>query len=290
MKQSIELHKFVKDSRHGLKYAAILLSGIWAVDAQALQGFTSHDNGEVTSAEIACQIPSELPDSELPDLQTVVPLQIQLVRQQQGDFIRFSNGIANTGLAPLQMRPEFPGAGTPGPQKAFQQFVDSSGNVVCEQSVGEFAFHPAHNHWHIGDAALFEIRVGGPDGPIFGMNSIKTTFCMIDWYTLDGNANTKERLFWDCADGLQGISPGWVDQYHQATEGQSLDITGAPEGVYYLVSTSNPAKRFIEANYDNNTAWVAFRLGRTSGNPKITVVDNSPCATPALCGEGAPNR
>ena len=50
---------------------------------------------------------------------------------------------------------------------------------------GTFAFHPAHNHWHIGDVALFEVRKGSPTGPIVGGNSIKTTFCLIDWYKLD---------------------------------------------------------------------------------------------------------
>jgi hypothetical protein len=286
MQKTANAPKFKTNLKHVWTYGAVLLSGIWAMDAQALQGFTSHGNGEVTSAELASQIPAEL----LPDLQTVVPLQVQLVRQQQGEFIRFSNGIANAGPARLQMRPEFPGAGTLGPQKAFQQFVDAAGNVVGEALVGEFEFHPAHNHWHIGDVALFEIRVGAPDGPIFGMNSIKTTFCLIDWYALEGNANTKERVFWDCADGLQGLSAGWVDQYHQAIEGQALDITGAPEGDYYLVSTSNPAKRFIESNYDNNVAWVKFKLERKSGNPKIEIIGTSPGATPAMYGVGAPNR
>ena len=32
-----------------------------------------------------------------PDLQTVVPLQLQIVNQDQREILRFSNGIANTG-------------------------------------------------------------------------------------------------------------------------------------------------------------------------------------------------
>ena len=41
-------------------------------------------------------------------------------------------------------------------------------NVVSEHVAGTFVFHPAHNHWHIGDVALFEIRKGSPTGPIVG--------------------------------------------------------------------------------------------------------------------------
>jgi len=82
-----------------------------------------------------------------------------------------------------------------------------------------------------------------------------------------------------------------VDQYHQSTEGQQLDVTGIPEGEYYLVSTTNPDARFLESNLSNNTAWVKFRISRQSqGNPKLDVIDRSPCDSPALCGEGVPNR
>jgi hypothetical protein len=115
--------------------------------------------------------------------------------------------------------------------------------------------------------------------------------CLIDWYTLEGNANTKARIYWECQTGLQGISPGWVDQYHQSLEGQKLDITGAKPGRYYLVSTANYAGTYLEANYTNNTAWQSFELTRdSSGNPKIALAGHSTCETPGLCGVGAPNR
>ena len=165
-------------------------------------------------------------------------------------------------------------------------------NVVSEKVAGTFLFHPEHNHWHIGDVALFEVRKGSPTGPIVGGNSIKTTFCLIDWYKLDDNAPSAERVFFDCYRSFQGISSGWVDQYHQSTEGQQLDLTGVPEADdYYLVSTSNYARVFLESDYSNNTAWVRFRLYRdSSGNRKIEVTGHSPCGSPGLCGERSTNR
>ena len=75
-------------------------------------------------------------------------------------------------------------------------------------STGTFEFHPAHNHWHIGDVALFEVRKGSPTGPIVGGNSIKTTFCLIDWYKLEGNTNSAERVFHDCETELPGDPVG----------------------------------------------------------------------------------
>lgn len=222
-----------------------------------------------------------------PDLQTVVPTHLQLVNQQQRTILRFSNGIANTGPGHWRLRPENAGGVT----SAIQEILNADGTIAREYLASTFEFHPAHNHWHIGDVALFEVRAGSPTGPIAGSNSIKITFCLLDWYRLDGNAPTSQRTYWDCATSYQGVAPGWVDQYHQSVEGQQLDLTGVAPGRYYLVSTTNPAKTFLETNLTNNTAWVGFDLNYDStGNAKIVLVDRSPCATPAMCGEGAPNR
>jgi Lysyl oxidase len=249
----------------------------------------------------------------VPDLRTVVPQHLQLVNAGQRETLRFSNGIANTGAGGWALRPE-PSLEVAREQgldtvAAVQEFrddptayysceekphnVDTCFNVLSERVAGEFQFHPAHNHWHIGDVALFEVRKGSPTGKIVGGNSIKTTFCLIDWYKLADNSPTWQRVFFDCYSSYQGISPGWVDQYHQATEGQQLDLTGVPNANdYYLVSTANYARRFTETDYTNNTAWVKFRLYTDSkGNRKVEVTDHSPCGPQAgLCGEGTTNR
>jgi hypothetical protein len=242
-----------------------------------------------------------------PDMRTVVPAHLQLVNEHQREILRFSNGIANTGPGPWALRPDPPIADATTTVTAVQELRDSGAyyrcgeqpkqvtdcyNVVSESPRGTFEFHPAHNHWHIGDVALFEVRRGSPTGPIVGGNSIKTTFCLIDWYKLDDNAPSAERVFFDCYTSFQGISSGWVDQYHQSTEGQQLDLTGVPEADdYYLVSTSNYARVFLESDYDNNTAWVKFRLYKDSkGNRKVEVTDHSPCESPGMCGERATNR
>jgi hypothetical protein len=241
-----------------------------------------------------------------PDLRTVVPQHLNLVNEHQSEILRFSNGIANTGGGPWALRPE-PELGTAEFTTAMQQIrsngslyecgtqpkqVTACYDVLAEFVTSEFAYHPAHNHWHIGDVALFEVRKGSPAGPIVGRNSIKTTFCLIDWYKLDDNAPAAERVFFDCYTSFQGISVGWVDQYHQATVGQQVDLTGEPDaGDYYLVSTANADRVFLEQDYENNTAWVKFSLTSDSkGNRKVTVLGHSECDSPGLCGEGSTNR
>jgi len=222
-----------------------------------------------------------------PDLQTVVPHHVQLVNSHQREILRFSNGFVNLGGGPLALRPEF----LPTVTRAIQEIRDPSGTVVAEHFAGEYEFHPQHNHWHIDNVALFEVRAGSPTGPVVGTNSIKVGFCLIDWYRLEGNSPTSQRTFFDCERGYQGSSVGWVDQYHHSVEGQQLDLTGVPSGNYYLVSTVNPHGVKLEQNYTNNTAWVSFHLSAGGkGNRQAHITGHSPCATPAMCGIGAPNR
>jgi hypothetical protein len=234
-----------------------------------------------------------------PDLRTVVPKHLNIQNTGQREFLRFSNGIANTGPGNLQFRAEAPNARV---TNAIQEILDAEGNVVDSFIASTFAFHPAHNHWHIGNVAQFEVRYALDDGTSGQTGdlvvndrglaqSLKTTFCLIDLYKLDDNARTKERTYWECNGDLQGIASGWVDQYHQSTEGQELDITGAAPGIYYLVSTANPDGLFGELDSGNNTAWVSFELRRDSkGNPKIFEIAHSTCDSPGLCGEQSTNR
>ncbi len=126
------------------------------------------------------------------------------------------------------------------------------------------------------------MRKGSPTGPVVGSNSIKVGFCLLDLYRLDGNAPTSGKTFWDCYTSYQGVSVGWVDQYHQATDGQQVILTGQPDASdYYLVSTTNPTGVFLEQDKTNNTEWVKFTLSSESnGNRKVTVTGRSPCEDP----------
>ena len=230
-----------------------------------------------------------------PDLQTAVPHHFTVQNQQQRETLRFSNLIGNAGQGDLRLHPE--SNPVTGITTGFQDLLDAAGNVVSSQPVSEFIFHPQHNHWHITDVALFEVRTaldngtGGQFGAVFSNQSIKTTFCLIDWIQLEGNSPTGDRNYFECApDAVQGISAGWGDQYHHALEGQELEVTGAKPGIYYLVSIANPDGNFIETTTSNNSAWTSFRLTRDSkGNAKIAEISHSPCSG-WQCGENLQNR
>jgi hypothetical protein len=225
----------------------------------------------------------------LPNLQTQVPHHLQIVNKQQKELLRLSNGIANTGEGIWQMVPVNP-PDKNSPQKANQQFLDSNGNIVATCPTGSTSqYHPAHKHFHISDVASFSVHPNSIDSPPL-RDTPKVTSCLIDWIRLEGNSPDNERQFSSCDAGVQGISPGWVDQYHMALEGQSIDITGIPAGTYYLVSEANPKSFFYEEDESDNVAWVEFQLLRDgTGNPKIELTRHSPCSD-GLCGEDFPNR
>lgn len=249
-------------------------------------------------ATVSAAPPNKIPDeAQLPELTAIVPDGLQIVHKQQSDTLRFTNGIANTGLGHWQMEPTFP-EDPEGDVIATQQLLDADGNIVYEKVVSTFEFHDEHNHWHIADVTEFSVRQGSPDGPVVG-DSNKVTFCVEDVYNMIGNSNTADRIFWDCTVSLQGVQAGWADQYHQSTPGNQVDVTGIDDGLYYLVHDVNPDQIFIEEDDSNNIAWTEFIVFHKNngqvdvietGNTSCTNLDPTDPYTPALCGDVTANR
>jgi lysyl oxidase len=251
------------------------------------------------------------PGGLLPDLQAVVPHHLGVQNTSGREYLRLDNGIANVGAGPWHLHPETVVAGEGGTTTAIQDIwstrdgaSDPASWIVCSFATTQFAFHPAHNHWHIGSVARFGVQKATDDGTGGGIGAVyvndlgvaqsfKTTFCLIDWIKIQDNSKTPERTYWACdrTAPYQGVSVGWIDQYHMSLEGQEIDFTGAPIGVYYLTVNVNDDGKFIESDRSNNLSWVSFRLTRDSmGNAKITLVSHSACSSANMCGEALPNR
>lgn len=213
----------------------------------------------------------------LPDLVTAVPGNL-MVRSKGGANIYFTNVIANLGAGPFQVRPVNQGSTT----TAYQQLLDSSGQIVSEFPVSIYAYHPTHQHWHIDDVALYSLRQGTLDGPVVAEAS-KVSFCLIDIDQIIRPG--APRTYRSCNAALQGITNGWADVYFRGLPDQNLPIAGLPAGAYYLVSISDPQGRFSESNETNNMAWQKIQLSYVGGAPRIALLEHSPCEAP-LCGGG----
>ena len=59
---------------------------------------------------------------------------------------------------------------------------------------------------------------------------------------------------------IEGLSPGWADDYKPNLEGQFLDVTSVPAGRYLLVHRTNVDGRLRESRRGNDAASVLLSL------------------------------
>ncbi len=283
------------------------------LDAAAAPGGNGNGNGNGNNG--GSGVPS---NALLPDISPGIPKHLNIHNQQQNEWLRFTNVWANVGVGSLEFEPLFPdpNADEGATQDAFQNLYDDAGNFgmpsenIWSETVSEFIFHDTHNHWHINDIGEFSIRyadITNPSVPgdiALDVNgneiaSVKVGFCIADVFKYNGDESpTSQRIYWDCEVGLQGIQAGWVDQYHQSVEGNEINITDLPNGVYFLVHKWNPDNAFVDADASNDEAWMMFELsdsGNGNGNRQIDeIVGFSPeClpdgSTPGICGDISKN-
>jgi hypothetical protein len=219
-------------------------------------------------------------DGLLPDIIEEIPQHLSIQNTQHHEYLRFSTTHWNFGDGPLQVR----GGGQVAPcvidgiaydqcTYATQEILDADGQVVATHPAGIAFFHPQHNHWHQSAVATFAIRSTLDGSPVGGALGFKSTFCLVDLDKSDLVHANSTRGYFECNGDLQGISVGWGDEYHHSTEGQELDVTALPVGVYYLTQDADPEQHWVETDETNNRSWVKFRLGRTGANAEITVLE-----------------
>lgn len=234
---------------------------------------------------------AKINEDSIPDLRAVVPdhigIQNQKIVNEDGtvnqEWLRFSNGIADTGLGDWRMVPLGPATPDALAQDTRQHFINSDGDCVGFLETGSFVYHPEHHHWHMKDVVEFSVRKAANNGPdmsdngIVGISENKVTFCIEDVYNMIGNTKTAERIYWDCATSLQGIQAGWSDQYHQSREGNEVPIDNLENDVdYYLVHHVNFAGLYGELDESNNIAWQKFQVTDDgNGNRKLVLLENS---------------
>ena len=205
--------------------------------------------------------PTVDPDLVLPDLQTLPPIDlvIEIDPATGRKLLRLTNSIANGGPGALEV---LGALDTTTGKIVVTQHVFLRDGSFEEYATGEFVFHPGHNHWHIENFTKYEVwslRSSGVFDAVVAFTG-KVSYCLRDnsrYGAVDAPARAR---YSQCERGIQGISPGWIDTYAFDTDGQIVDITGVPDGVYALRSTVDPANQLREADDTNNAATVYFEL------------------------------
>jgi hypothetical protein len=172
--------------------------------------------------------------------------------------LRLSATSWNSGKGPLEL---VAGATGPAGQDVYQR-VYSVGGAFTDYLAGTFVWHPAHNHFHFQEYALYTLNPVDAPGAS-KRQAYKTSFCVMDTTKVDTRlpGASKKAVYSTCAAQEQGMSVGWGDTYSWYLAGQAIDLTGNPDGLYELTVEFDPANRILETDDGDNSSCVLVRLG-----------------------------
>ena len=225
----------------------------------------------VSGAIRAPQTPtSRTPRRALPDLRPLEPYDIYAVGTRAGGDLRlkFATTIYNAGRGPLETR----GALNPKTERLeVYQYVYEGERATRGRSVGTFNYNHRHGHLHFDEFARYELWTVDADDRLVERvaQNQKVGFCLMDIKNMASRATHVQSgligqaggpVYAGCRDDIQGISPGWGDEYLALLYEQDIDLTGVPGGRYALRITSNPDREIEEARYDNNEAVAYLTL------------------------------
>lgn len=210
--------------------------------------------------------------SQLPNLRPLPASNVTLVPNFStgGSTLRFSTTSWNNGIGPLELVAGEVDTGS-GKQKVYQRVLLSDGTSFLNLA-GSFEWHPAHNHFHFNDYALYTLQpINAPGGSL--RTGSKTTFCVMDTTKINGSlpGAPTQAVYSTCGNQVQGMSIGWGDTYGSQLAGQELDFTGNPDGIYQLKIEIDPKKLLLESNKNDNVSCVLLSIA----NSTVTVLDNS---------------
>jgi hypothetical protein len=200
------------------------------------------------AAEICAAGPPRYPDI----IEQISHLQIQ--NEHQREMLRFSTTHINIGNGPLQVR-----GGRSDRTVRDRRRRSCSMHYLHAGDSGcgwQYRAHAPGRRRVLPSSAqplaselrcAVRVRIGAVNGPALAAGT-KTTFCLVDNDQTLLVKKGSSRGYFDCNAELQGISVGWSDDYHQSTEGQELDITGAPAGIYYLIHYADPDNHWLETD------------------------------------------
>lgn len=214
--------------------------------------------------------PAPAPESSLspqaawyPDWYPLPPRNVFMDGAVTNRQLRFDTAIANLGPGHVQVRNRV----VNGRPVAVQDILDGENRIVESKDASRFVYFAAHGHNHVDDIARYELREGGPDGPVVQTSS-KVSFCVEDSFKYRW-ASTEASRYPDCQPDIMGMTRDYADLYSANLPGQSFNVTNLPAGVYTMVIISDPLEKFLERSRANNTAWTRLRLDPEAGTFEI---------------------
>jgi hypothetical protein len=216
----------------------------------------------------------------LPDLIALPANQLSVQVRKDGRRLRFASSLGNTGVGPIEVRPNnlLP---CPEGQHNSTQIIYVDGNAngrynrkkdtgFVRHRAGCMIYHPLHHHWHFKASARYTLRSPVAEGQTEGVvvsARRKVSFCLRDTARVPARYG---EFGYDLAYGRctkrspQGISIGWMDVYQSFLAGQALRLPDdLPNGLYCLETVVDPIDQLVETNNDNNSSVRALRIHGT---------------------------
>jgi hypothetical protein len=183
---------------------------------------------------------------------------------------RYSQPIANIGDGPLELTEDTDANFV----QTIHQWIYDSGGGRQSELVGTFPnAHPPYGHLYLVGIAEYRIRTvtsGNGVGPVVASQT-KTSYGLYDSdnynTALPGAPNSPHYNTTTPCLGVSGpeasclgISVGWADVYPWWFAGQYIDVTGLPDGQYWLEAEIDPGDLLEEEDETNNITRVLVDL------------------------------
>jgi hypothetical protein len=236
----------------------------------------------VTGVNFSAQ-PQQTPQLNYPDLSDIIPAGgISIVGTGTSRMFQYTHDTFNGGTGPLVIQPVLnPSSGA---YQGIQYIYSFSGGTwTLAQQIplaGAFIFDAAHGHFHFPFVTygLYTVGQNGGIGTPVAL-SPKVSFCINDSFLYAPNLPNAGALgnLGSCSDptSLRGLNIGAVDEYDQTDEGQSIPLSGVPDGTYWLRALVDPNNFMYESDKSNNETDVKIAISGTS----VTVLQT---VTPVL--------
>lgn len=197
-------------------------------------------------------------------------------------LLRFATAMANGGPGAFEIRGtnNIITAPNGSQEQVVNQRIYNSDHTFTDRTAGTFIYHPTHGHIHFEDFAQAFLRVRGVGNTVGASvaTGLKTSFCLIDINRYDSSApnSPAQPVYQSCGSIMQGISPGWNDVYSSGLDGQFIDITGVPDGNYWLEVVADPANHILESNESNNVTRIPITLNGNQVPSHFRITGSTP--------------
>jgi hypothetical protein len=281
---AMRLRELCRQRGGGRKRSGPLAAGAAALIAAALIGI-----GPAPQAAAAASVTP-------PDMKILVPTnQISIgTNSANGDRqLQYTHVTWDAGTGPFEIDPTYNSA--TGISSFAQAIYNSPSPGVWQfdhsvplAAAGVFD-PPSDYRFPLNSFSLNKVNADGSVGSAVAV-SPKTDYCITGDAYVGGVPNTPDQTYIpqsNCTNPAKplGWSVGWGDQYDQTDDGQPIDLTGVPNGTYFLRGTVDPEHVLTESNPGDNVVDTKLAINGTS----VTVLSQtSPVVTPPVVALTSP--